>query len=126
MFYKLFLLFAIIPVVELAILIKVGTVIGAGYTVLLVLSTAAIGAYLVKLEGIGIMARFQRNINEGAFPAEEIFDGAMVLVAGAVLITPGLITDLLGFILVFAPTREILKKHIRRYIERKNNIITIR
>ena len=73
MFFKLFILFALIPVIELAILIKVGSIIGIGYTILLVIGTAMIGAYLVRLEGLNIMLRFQKNISEGIFPAEEIF-----------------------------------------------------
>ena len=98
MFFKLFFLFALIPVIELAILIKVGSFIGVGYTILLVIGTAMVGAYLVKLEGLNIMLRFQKNMSEGIFPTEEIFDGAMVLVSGALLLTPGLVTDITGFL----------------------------
>ena len=83
-----------------------GSIIGVGYTVLLVIGTAMIGAYLVRLEGLNIMTRFQKNMNEGIFPAEEIFDGAMVLVSGALLLTPGLVTDIFGFLLVFPPSRK--------------------
>ncbi len=118
MFIKLFILFTLIPVLELAILIKIGTIIGTLNTVILVIGTALLGAFLVKMEGLNVMYRFQRNLLEGVFPAEEIFDGAMLLVAGALLITPGVITDIIGFLLVFPASRKIIKSIIRRYIER--------
>lgn len=126
MFFKLFLIFAIVPAVELALLIKVGTLMGAMNTVLLVLATALLGAYLVKLEGLNVFYRFQRNLNEGIFPAEEIFDGVLLLIAGAVLITPGFVTDILGLLLVFPLSRGLIKKLIRRYMERKMTLTMLR
>ncbi len=119
MFGKLLLLFLIIPVVELILLIKIGTVIGTLNTILLVISTAFIGAYLVKTEGLNVMQRFQSNLNHGVFPAEEIFDGAMILVAGALLVTPGILTDIVGFVLVIPPTRAVIKKFIRKFVEKR-------
>jgi UPF0716 protein FxsA len=118
MFFKLFLIFTLVPVVELALLIKVGTLIGTLNTVVLVIGTALAGAFLVRLEGINVIYRFQRNLAEGIFPAEEIFDGALLLVAGAVLITPGFLTDILGLLIVLAPSREVFKGLIRRYVEK--------
>jgi UPF0716 protein FxsA len=118
MFFKLFLIFTLVPVVELALLIKVGTLIGTLNTVVLVIGTALTGAFLVRLEGINVIYRFQRNLAEGVFPAEEIFDGALLLVAGGVLITPGFLTDILGFLIVLPPSREVLKGLIRRYVEK--------
>ncbi len=118
MFFKLFLIFTLVPVVELALLIKVGTLIGTLNTVVLVIGTALTGAFLVRLEGINVIYRFQKNLAEGIFPAEEIFDGALLLVAGAVLITPGFLTDILGLLIVLPPSREVLKGLIRRYVEK--------
>jgi UPF0716 protein FxsA len=123
MFFKLFLIFAVVPVAELAILIKIGTLMGTLNTVLLVVGTAVLGAYLVRMEGLNVFYRFHRNLSEGVFPAEEIFDGALLLVAGAVLITPGLLTDILGLLLVFPPSRKIFKKIIRRYVEETVTIV---
>jgi len=119
MFGKLLLLFLIIPVVELALLIKIGTVIGTLNTILLVIFTAFIGAYLVKTEGLNVMERFQSNLGQGIFPAEEIFDGAIILVAGALLVTPGVITDFVGFVLVIPPSRAVIKKFIRKFVEKR-------
>jgi UPF0716 protein FxsA len=123
MFGKLLLLFLIVPVVELVLLIKIGSIIGLLNTILLVISTAIVGAYLVKTEGLNVMQRFQGNLGQGVFPAEEIFDGAMILVAGALLVTPGVITDIVGFALVIPPTRAVIKKFIRRFVEKK--IVTV-
>ncbi|MEE9542232.1 MAG: FxsA family protein [Thermodesulfobacteriota bacterium] len=125
MFFKLFILFALIPVIELAILIKVGYHIGVGYTLLIVIGTALVGAYLVRLEGFNIMGRFQRNVNEGVFPTEEIFDGALVLVSGALLLTPGLVTDLTGFLLVFPPSRKVIKGYLKKFIKARTRTINI-
>lgn len=126
MFFRLFLLFTIIPVVELAVLIQVGTVIGTLNTIVLVISTALIGAYLVRMEGLSVIYRFQTAMAEGRLPAEEMIDGAMILVAGALLVTPGLCTDVTGFLLVFPASRLIIKRGLRRYIEKRISNMDIR
>jgi len=126
MFFRLFLIFAIVPVVELALLIKVGTIIGTLNTVLLVIGTAMLGSYLVRMEGLGVIYRFQQNMQEGIFPAEEILDGAMILVAGTLLVTPGILTDIVGFSLVFPFSRMAIKRVLRRYIDRRIATMDIR
>lgn len=126
MFFRLFLLFSIIPVVELALLIKVGTIIGTLNTIALVAGTALLGSYLVRMEGLGVITRFQQNMMEGVFPAEEILDGAMLLVAGALLVTPGILTDVVGFLLVFPLSREWIKKVLRVYIKKRMSTMDIR
>ncbi len=119
MFFKLFLIFAVIPVIELALLIKVGSIIGTMNTISIVILTAIIGAYMVKLEGLSVMSRIQKNMQEGIFPAEELIDGMMILLAGALLLTPGFFTDVIGFFMVIPVSRNFLKRIARRYIEKK-------
>lgn len=119
MFAKLFLLFTIIPIIELTLLIKVGSYIGAINTILVVILTAAIGAYMVKMEGIGIMYRIQKNMQEGIFPGDELISGMMILVAGALLLTPGFFTDVIGFVMLVPVSREFIKKIAKRYIKMK-------
>ena len=119
MFFKLFLLFMLVPVIELALLIKIGSLIGTFNTIAIVILTAIIGAYMVKLEGMGVMYRIQRNIQEGIFPAEELINGMMILIAGALLLTPGFFTDVTGFLIVFPVSRNFIKKIAKRYIEKK-------
>jgi UPF0716 protein FxsA len=99
--------------------------IGIYYTVLLVLGTAFVGAYMAKMEGLGVIVRFQRNMMEGIFPAEEMIDGAMLLVAGALLITPGILTDVVGFLLVIPSTRAVIKVWLKRYLKGKFDRMTI-
>ncbi|NOZ68956.1 MAG: FxsA family protein [Deferribacteres bacterium] len=119
MLFKLFLLFIIVPVAELALLIKIGTFIGTFNTILIVILTAIIGAHMVKSEGIGVMYRIRKNMDEGIFPAEELIDGMMILIAGALLLTPGFLTDSAGFLMVFPVSRDYIKKIARRYIKKK-------
>jgi UPF0716 protein FxsA len=126
MFFRLFLIFAIVPVIELSLLIKVGTLIGTLNTVVLVITTAMVGSYLVRMEGINVIYRFQQNMQEGIFPAEEILDGAMILVAGCLLVTPGILTDIIGFSFVFPMSRMAIKRLLRRYIDKKIATMNVR
>jgi UPF0716 protein FxsA len=119
MFFYLLLLFILIPVVEIAMLIEVGSIIGTGNTIAVILLTAIIGAYMVKLEGLGVMYRIQQNMNQGTFPAEEMINGMMILVAGALLLTPGFFTDAIGFLMVIPVTRNLIKQVTRKIIEKK-------
>ncbi|MCK4846677.1 MAG: FxsA family protein [Deltaproteobacteria bacterium] len=119
MLFKLFLLFTIVPAIELALLITIGTRIGALNTIVIVLATGFIGAYMVRAEGLDVVRRLQRTMAEGAFPAEEILDGVMVLVSGALLITPGVMTDIIGFLMVIPKSREPIKRLIKIYLKGK-------
>lgn len=119
MFFKLFILFTLVPVIELALLIKIGSIIGLFNTIAIVIMTALIGAYMVKLEGIGVMYRIQQNMQEGIFPAEELINGMMILIAGALLLTPGFFTDVIGFLMVFPVSRNYIKKIAKSYMKRK-------
>ncbi|HDZ61965.1 MAG TPA: FxsA family protein [Nitrospirae bacterium] len=121
MFFRLFLLFTLIPVIELTLLIKVGSIIGTLNTVFIVILTAIIGAYMVRLEGIGVMYRIQQDMREGIFPAEELINGMMILTAGALLLTPGFFTDVIGFLMVFPVSRNYIKKIAKPYIKKKMN-----
>ena len=119
MFFKLFLLFTLIPVIELSLLIEIGSYIGILNTVIIVILTALVGAYMVRMEGMGVMYRIQKNMQEGQFPAEEMISGAMILVAGALLLTPGFFTDVIGFLMVVPVTRNYISAMIKKYIEKK-------
>lgn len=121
MFFKLFLIFAIIPVLELALLIKIGSIIGTFNTILIVILTAVLGAYLFKMEGLGVMERMQKSMQDGIFPGDEIINGVIILVAGALLLTPGFFTDVFGFLMVIPFSRKFFKKIAVRYIRKKIN-----
>ena len=106
----LFILFAGIPIVEIALLIKVGGEIGGWNTIGLVLLTAAIGAFLVKREGIATLQSAQQKLQQQQMPAQELIEGACLLVAGVLLVTPGFMTDIVGFTLVIPPTRKLIAR----------------
>lgn len=108
------ILFVSIPLVELYLLIKVGSVIGALPTIALALFTAALGAALVRAQGISVLLRVRAMLERGETPAFELIDGAVLLLAGFALLLPGFFTDTVGFLLLIPPLRHAL---IRRYVE---------
>lgn len=118
MFARLLLLFTLVPLVELYLLIEVGTVIGGLNTILLVLGTGALGAFLARLEGLRTLGQIQRSLNQGLVPAEEMVDGVIILVAGLLLITPGILTDACGFLMLIPTTRNAFKRWLRRRFDR--------
>ena len=112
MLSKLLLLFIVIPLLELILLIQIGQWVGTLPTVGLIIFTGALGAFLVKRQGVQVMSRLNSQFQTGQLPADVIFDGAIILVAGAFLITPGILTDAMGFLCLIPPTRRIIKKFI--------------
>lgn len=108
MFPVFAILFLVVPLVEIYLLIQVGQVIGAGWTILLVVLTAVIGVALLRLQGLSTLHRAQRKMQQNELPAIEILEGMGLLVAGALLLTPGFFTDAIGFLLLFPPTRRWL------------------
>lgn len=112
MFRFLFLLFLLVPVVEIYFLIQVGKVIGAGWTIFLVVGTAVLGAYLLRLQGFNTLRRAQTSMAQGQLPAMEMLEGLCLLISGALLLTPGFVTDTLGFLLLMPPVRRALIKQM--------------
>jgi UPF0716 protein FxsA len=121
---KLFLLFVIMPIMEIAVLIHVGEIIGGWNTVLLVILSAMIGAYLVKREGVATLAQAQAKIAKGHMPAQEIGSGLLLLIAGVLLVTPGFITDILGLFLTLPTTRQYLASHVVKLVNVQGNGFT--
>lgn len=118
MFAKLLGLFTVVPLVELFILIKIGGLIGAGPTVLIVLVTGIAGAFLARQQGARVWRHIQTEMEAGLLPADPLIDGLLLLVAGAVLITPGILTDLLGFVLLVPPTRAPIRRWVKNRLRR--------
>jgi len=108
----LFLLFLLIPFVEIWALIKVGVVIGAGWTILLVVATAVIGAALVRSQGLSTISRIQQELAAGGLPADELLQGVFLIVSGALLVTPGFFTDTIGFALLVPAVRRALARRL--------------
>ncbi|NQS99530.1 MAG: FxsA family protein [Candidatus Omnitrophica bacterium] len=124
----LILLFTLVPVIELALLINIGQFIGVALTVWIVILTGVSGAYLAKMQGLLILRRIQEDVNQGIMPADKLFDGVVILCSGILLITPGFITDLLGFMGLIPWTRNLLKRWLKGKIERmihQGKVITV-
>lgn len=116
---KLLLLFTLVPLVELWLLIEIGRLIGSGPTIAVVASTGLIGVLLARSQGLAVLYRMQRDLGQGILPGEQLFDGACILIGGAFLLTPGLLTDLLGFSLLLPVTRGWIKRLVQRCLQRK-------
>ena len=114
MFLKLFLAFTLVPFVEIYLLIKIGAQVGAFNTILIVILTGLLGASLARLEGIKTMTKVRDSLNRGDLPAEEMLDAMLIFVAGVVLLTPGLITDLAGLTLLVPKARYWFKRWLRK------------
>jgi UPF0716 protein FxsA len=112
-------IFALISLVEMATFFWVQSWIGLGWALTLAIATALIGSFLVRRAGLSVMDRFRSRVNDGGLPTRELSDGATVLVSGAFLISPGFITDILGFLLLLPPIRgQIYKVLSRRFTGR--------
>jgi UPF0716 protein FxsA len=119
MLLKLFLLFTIIPVVELYILFRLAVYIGFLPTLAIVIITGFAGAYLARQQGLVVIRRLQQEVQEGHPPGNSIVDGVLILVAGIVLLTPGILTDACGILLLIPPTRILVREYIKTVIKRK-------
>ncbi|MFT5888482.1 MAG: UPF0716 protein FxsA [Zhongshania sp.] len=104
----LFLLFVILPVLEMWLLIEVGGLIGSLPTIGMVLLTAVVGAALLKQQGVETLTRAQQRLNSGQVPATEILEGLLLAVGGALLLTPGFVTDAIGFVCLIGPLRRVV------------------
>ncbi|OWY70832.1 hypothetical protein B7486_14620 [cyanobacterium TDX16] len=114
-FRFLFLAFIVVPLLDLFVLLKIGGLMGFWPTVGLVLLTGAVGAALARWQGISTIARIQSELAANRLPAAELADGAMILVAAALLLTPGFLTDCVGILLLIPPARRLLAKILTKY-----------
>lgn len=119
MLLRLFLLFTVIPLVELYLLIRLGTYLGVLDTLAVVIATGIVGGLLARSQGLAVLNRIRMELDEGRIPAESLFDGVMILVAGILLITPGLLTDGLGLCLLIPWTRQVLKLWLQQKVQGK-------
>lgn len=108
------LLFILIPIAEIMLLLKVSQFIGAWTTVGLVLLTAFLGINLLKRQGLSTLSRFQQRLQSGQIPAQEMVEGMLIAFSGALLLTPGFITDAIGFTCLIPPVRALIAKRILR------------
>ena len=117
MLLKLFLAFTIIPIIEIYLLIEIGSMFGALTAVTLVILTGFLGAFLARMQGLQTLYRIQNSLREGRMPSGELLDALLIVIAGLVLLTPGFLTDSAGFLLLIPATRNSIKYWLRRQIE---------
>jgi UPF0716 protein FxsA len=111
----LILLFIVVPVAELYVVIKVGELIGVWPTLALLLADALLGSWLLKHQGRGAWRRFNEALAARRFPGREVADGALIIVGGTLLLTPGFLTDIVGVFLLLPPTRAIARRLLKRF-----------
>ena len=109
--------FIVMPVVEIAVLIRVHNHIGLANTIALVIITGVAGAIMARAQGFMVLMQLRRDMAEGTMPAPRLMDGVMILIAGVLMITPGLITDSAGFLLLMPPVRAAIRGWLRRKVE---------
>ncbi len=116
----LFLIFLLVPIIELALIIQVGSLIGVWWTILSILATAAIGVNLLRVQGMGVLLKAQSRLQTGQLPANELVQGFLLALAGAFLLTPGFLTDLVGFMLLIPMVRtQVAQRLLRTWLHSK-------
>jgi len=118
-FTSLLAAFILMPIIELAVLLKLHDAAGLVNTLAIVIITGFVGAFLARAQGIMVLAQIKRDLAEGRMPAPRLMDGVMILIAGVLLITPGLITDVAGFLLLIPAVRTIIRAWLKRKLEAK-------
>lgn len=116
---KLFLLFTLLPLLDLWVLLQVGRAVGFWAALALVVATGFAGAWLAKAEGRRVLDGWRRALAEHRVPEEGILSGALVLAGGVLLVSPGVITDVIGLLLLFPPSRRVAAAALRRYLARQ-------
>ena len=119
MLLRLFLLFTLVPMIELAILIEIGRRIGAGTTIALLILSGFLGAALAKREGLRTLRHIQDDLAAGRLPTDRLIDGLLILLAGVLLITPGVLTDAVGFLLLIPPVRRLVRNRLKKRFQAK-------
>lgn len=121
---KLLLLFILVPLIELYLFIKLDGIIGTAETIAIIIITGILGAWLAKAQGSRALLRLKQASAEGRLPHLEVIDGLIVLIAGAVLITPGFLTDTIGFLLLIPAVRSLLHGKLGAYLKSKITVIS--
>ena len=116
-------LFIGVPFAEIYVLLQVGDAIGVVNTLGLLILISVVGAWLAKREGLGVLRRMQRSIDAGRVPGTELVDGFLILLAGALMLTPGFLTDILAILLPLPPVRAVVRRELRRRVARRIEIL---
>jgi UPF0716 protein FxsA len=118
-------LFIIVPIVELYVIIQIGSLIGVWPTIALLLADAVLGSLLLRHQGRGAWRRFNAALAERRFPGREVADGLLIAVGGTLLLTPGFVTDILGAIFLIPPTRALVRRLLRGYMGKRFSVVGV-
>ncbi len=121
-FIVLLLALLCVPLLELYVIIQVAGGVGTLETILLLIAVSVVGAWMVRRSGLGVLNQIRVRLDRGELPANELVDGLLILVAGALMLTPGFITDAVGLLLLFFPTRLVVRSLLVRHFSRKVNL----
>jgi UPF0716 protein FxsA len=124
--WALAVLFLLVPIAELYVIIQVGEAIGLGWTVVLLIADSVLGAVLVRSQGRAVWRRFNEALAQARVPHREIVDGVLVVVGGALLLTPGFLTDIVGVTFLLPPTRAVIRRFLIRRLGRRAQVRTTR
>jgi UPF0716 protein FxsA len=119
----LVMLFIVVPIAELYVIIQVGGAIGVLPTLAILLADALLGSFLLRHQGRAAWRRFNEALAERRFPGKEVADGVMITFGGALLLTPGFISDIFGVILLLPPTRALIRRLLWRYLQRRYQLV---
>ena len=117
--------FLVVPFLELYVIVQVAQGVGVPETILLLIAISLVGAWLAKLSGLSVLRRLQRTVRAGRMPSTELVDGALVLFAGALMVTPGFLTDVLAITLLLPPTRAVVRGAILRRLREGRGVLRV-
>lgn len=118
-------LFIVVPIAELAVIVQVADGIGIPETIALLILVSIAGAWLCKREGLGVLRRIQESLDRRQLPTHELADGGLILLAGALLLTPGFLTDVLGILLLLPPTRAVFRGALLTVLGRRAHVTVV-
>jgi UPF0716 protein FxsA len=118
MFFYLFLLFIVLPLVEILILVKIGMLTSFWVPIAIVIVTGVVGSALARREGWKVLERMREDVRTGQMPADSLIDGFLVLLAGVLFVLPGVLTDIVGILLLFPPSRSLVKRWVAAWFKR--------
>jgi UPF0716 protein FxsA len=120
----LFIVFIIVPFIELWLILQVGDIIGAGPTIALLIADSMLGAWLMRNQGRAVWKQFQDALNAGKLPAREVINGGFVILGGVFLLLPGFISDFVGLLMLLPPTRKVFGNLVFRFVSRRVRLAT--
>jgi UPF0716 protein FxsA len=122
---KLLAFFVILPLVELCLVLLLGQYLGIAWTLTFIIGTGILGTWLARTQGLSTYRRIQQELSQGRMPTDSLIDGALILLAGVLLISPGVLTDLVGILLMIPPTRVLFRRQLIAWFKRNFKIQTL-